>query len=319
MTAWLGEPLEREPEAIGLAGLVERWLRAFGPGTAGDLKWWLGSTMTGVRRPHGAGLDAVEVDLERADRLPVAGRPRRRPDRSSPGPRSCLRSTGLRWAGSSATGTGDAQGSAVRRVERRTHRRWDGRIVGGWRQSDAGEVVLQLPDIGSDGVDALEAEAARLTTWFEGVRVLPRFPSPLSKAVAEAASQAREAGRPPQHHPGAPRPRCGRGGRALSRALPLGSTTRCSTSGAQATRAGERETDWTWPPGAIGSGAFLAGTASCRIEVADVDALFEELQAAGASPDRARGRHGHGLRDPRVRDPGPRRQPADLLPLGAAR
>jgi hypothetical protein len=60
--------------------------------------------------------------------------------------------------------------------------------VGGWRQSDAGEVMLQLlEDIGSDGVDALEAEAARLTTWFEGARVLPRFPSPLSKAVAEAA------------------------------------------------------------------------------------------------------------------------------------
>ena len=33
----------------------------------------------------------------------------------------------------------------------------------------------------------------------------------------------------------------------------------------------------------IGSGAesFLAGTASCRIEVEDVDALFEELEAAG--------------------------------------
>jgi uncharacterized glyoxalase superfamily protein PhnB len=29
-----------------------------------------------------------------------------------------------------------------------------------------------------------------------------------------------------------------------------------------------------------GAESFLAGTASCRIEVADVDALFEELQAA---------------------------------------
>ena len=30
-----------------------------------------------------------------------------------------------------------------------------------------------------------------------------------------------------------------------------------------------------------GAESFLAGTASCRIEVADVDALFAELQAAG--------------------------------------
>jgi uncharacterized glyoxalase superfamily protein PhnB len=30
-----------------------------------------------------------------------------------------------------------------------------------------------------------------------------------------------------------------------------------------------------------GAESFLAGTASCRIEVTDVDSLFEELQAAG--------------------------------------
>jgi lipid-binding SYLF domain-containing protein len=33
-------------------------------------------------------------------------------------------------------------------------------------------------------------------------------------------------------------------------------------------------------PVVSGAESFLAGTASCRIEVADVDALFEELQAA---------------------------------------
>jgi Winged helix DNA-binding domain len=65
---------------------------------------------------------------------------------------------------------------------------WDGRIVGGWRQTDAGEVVLQmLEDVGSDGLRALEHEAARLTEWFAGTKVLPRFPSPLSREIAEAA------------------------------------------------------------------------------------------------------------------------------------
>ena len=34
-------------------------------------------------------------------------------------------------------------------------------------------------------------------------------------------------------------------------------------------------------PIASGAESFLAGTASCRIEVEDVDELFDELQAAG--------------------------------------
>ena len=65
---------------------------------------------------------------------------------------------------------------------------WDGRIVGGWRQDDHGQVVLQpLEDIGADALRALENEAARLTDWLGGRRVLPRFPSPLFKAAATTA------------------------------------------------------------------------------------------------------------------------------------
>ena len=59
---------------------------------------------------------------------------------------------------------------------------WDGRIVGGWRQTDSGEVVLDLlEDVGAEAMRALEHEAARLTDWFGGTRALPRFPSPLAK------------------------------------------------------------------------------------------------------------------------------------------
>jgi len=64
---------------------------------------------------------------------------------------------------------------------------WDGRIVGGWRQRDSGEVVLQmLDDVGTGGLESLEREAARLTEWLAGVRVPGRFPSPLSKAEPDA-------------------------------------------------------------------------------------------------------------------------------------
>ena len=68
---------------------------------------------------------------------------------------------------------------------------WDGRIVGGWRQGDSGEVVLQLLEpVGTDGRRALADEAARLTEWLAGTRVPPRFPSPLSK-VRTSGGQGR--------------------------------------------------------------------------------------------------------------------------------
>jgi len=41
-----------------------------------------------------------------------------------------------------------------------------------------------LEDIGAEGLRALDHEAARLTEWLGGTRVLPRFPSPLSKVAA---------------------------------------------------------------------------------------------------------------------------------------
>src|SRR5690606_34322575 len=63
MRDWLGYDLEAPSEAEGTAQLVTEWLRAFGPGTEADLKWWLGSTLTAVRQALVA-VGAVEVDLD---------------------------------------------------------------------------------------------------------------------------------------------------------------------------------------------------------------------------------------------------------------
>jgi hypothetical protein len=61
---------------------------------------------------------------------------------------------------------------------------WDGRIVGGWRQTDSGEVKLRmLEDVDVEGRRALEHEAARLSEWLGGRRVLLRVPSPLWTAT----------------------------------------------------------------------------------------------------------------------------------------
>jgi Winged helix DNA-binding domain len=186
MEGWIGEPLAPPPEPEGVAGLVERWLRAFGPGTAADLKWWLGQTVGAVKRAlHD--LEAVEVELEGAATGYVL------PDDLEPTPASepfaallpPLDPTTMGWyerdwyLGPYKEQLFDSTGNGGPTVW------WDGRIVGGWRQDDAGAVELQmLEDLGSEARAALEGEAGRLTEWFAGSRVLPRFPSPLSKERA---------------------------------------------------------------------------------------------------------------------------------------
>jgi hypothetical protein len=186
--AWLGEEIEPRPAAAGTRSMVERWLRAFGPGTELDLKWWLGSTLSAVRGAL-AELGAVAVALEDGrtgyllpDDLeptaPVAPWAALLPP---------LDPTTMGWferdwyLGPHKAQLFDTTGNGGPTAW------WDGRIVGGWRQDDDGAVELQLlEDAGSDALRSLRDEAARLTTWFAGTKVLARFPSPLSKALADA-------------------------------------------------------------------------------------------------------------------------------------
>ena len=189
MSLWLGGELAPSSEAEGVARLVEKWLRVFGPGTAADVKWWLGSTVGAVRTAL-ADLEAVEVDLDGQVGYLLPD------DTEATGPVEpwaallpSLDPTTMGWyerdwyLGHHRPKLFDSSGNAGPTAW------WDGRIVGGWRQSDGGDVVLQLlEDVGSDGLRALAHEAARLTEWLAGTRLLPRFPSPLSKVVAESTT-----------------------------------------------------------------------------------------------------------------------------------
>ena len=160
---------------------MRRWLYAFGPATAADLKWWLGSTVTAVRTAL-ADVAAVEVDLhgEPGVALPddLDGVAEVEPYAALlPG----LDPTTMGWSrrdwylGPHRAAIFDTSGNGGMTAW------WEGRIVGGWNQTPSGEVFLQLlEDVPSDARAALEAEAARLTEWLAGVRVAPRFPSPLS-------------------------------------------------------------------------------------------------------------------------------------------
>ena len=183
--SWLGEEIPVHPEAEGLAKLVERWLHSFGPGTAGDIKWWLGSTVAATRVAL-ADLGAVEVDLDGQTGYVLPD------DLDATEPLEpwaallpSLDPTTMGWferdwyLGPHRAQLFDTSGNAGPTVW------WDGRIVGGWHQSDTGEVVVQmLEDVGAEGAVAIESEAARLSEWLGGKRVMPRFPSPLAKAGA---------------------------------------------------------------------------------------------------------------------------------------
>jgi hypothetical protein len=178
--SWLGAPIAAMPEREGTAAAVAAWLRAFGPGTLTDIKWWLGSTVKAVRLAL-ADVDAVEVGLDGAngyvlpdddeEEAPVAPWAALLPP---------LDPTTMGWIerdwylGPHKPQLVDSTGNAGSTAW------WGGRIVGGWRQRDDGSVELQLLEsVGRDGQRALRHEAERLTEWFAGQRVLPRFPSPL--------------------------------------------------------------------------------------------------------------------------------------------
>ena len=185
MRDWLGHELAAPGEAEGTARLVEAWLRAFGPGTLADVRWWLGSTVGAVRRAL-ADVCAVEVELDGGVGyvLPDDLEPT-----DAPEPWAALLPpldpTTMGWyerdwyLGPHRPQLFDSNGNAGPTAW------WNGRTVGGWRQASGGEIELQLlEDVGAEATGALEREAGRLTEWLGGTRALPRFPSPLSKQDA---------------------------------------------------------------------------------------------------------------------------------------
>ena len=60
-----------------------------------------------------------------------------------------------------------------------------GRAVGAWSQRAGGEVVTRLLEpVDTPTATRIDAAAERLTAWMDGVRVIPRFPTPLDRELA---------------------------------------------------------------------------------------------------------------------------------------
>ena len=166
--------------------LVERWLRAYGPGTEADLKWWTGRPLREVRKALAA-LDAAEVEIEEegpgfvsaGDLEPAPPQP---PWANLTPP---LDPTVMGWRsrnwylGEHRGRLFDRNGNAGPAVW------WNGRVVGGWAQTPGGAVVYRLlEDIGAEGEALADERAAALEEWLGGVRPTPRFRTPLEKELS---------------------------------------------------------------------------------------------------------------------------------------
>ncbi|UMB71793.1 winged helix DNA-binding domain-containing protein [Mycobacterium paraterrae] len=166
------------------SALLQRWLRTFGPATAEDVKWWFGTTLTATRKALGA-IGAVEVDVGSGPGFALA---EDLDDESDPEPVAALLPgldvTTMGWFERDWYLNGHRGQVFDRNGNAGPTAWWNGRVVGGWYQDDGAQVHVQLlEDPGRDGRRALTRRAAELTSWLDGVRIKPRFPSPLSKAA----------------------------------------------------------------------------------------------------------------------------------------
>jgi hypothetical protein len=178
--AWLPGGMPELPRAEARANLARHWLRAFGPATFTDLRWWMGLAVAGVRAALAA-IGAVEVDL---DGTPGVALPDDLEPTPAPDPWAALLpaldTTTMGWSertwflGDHGPALFDRSGNAGPTV-------WvDGRVVGGWaHRPDGGIAVALLEDVGLGARRAIDREAERLSAWIGDLRIVPRFRTPI--------------------------------------------------------------------------------------------------------------------------------------------
>jgi len=179
LTLWCPQGLANWPAEAAEVELARRWLRAYGPATPEDLRWWAGWTKTQVKRVL-TELQPAEVDLHGAPGVALA-------DDLDPAPEGepwvallpALDSTPMGWQqrewflGEHGPRLFDRTGNIGPTLW------WDGRIVGGLAQDRDGEIVCRfLEDAGSEAVAAAQAAAQRLAVTLGGVRLTARTRGP---------------------------------------------------------------------------------------------------------------------------------------------
>jgi hypothetical protein len=191
MADWVG-PLPELAAGEARAELVRRWLRTYGPGTLDDLAWWTKWTKANVRAAL-ADVDAVAVTTDTGDEpaapaWALADDLDKTPPSDDAAPVTLLPSldpTIMGWKhrtwylGPHRGPLFDRNGNAGPTV-------WvGGQAVGAWSQSAGGEVVTRLlEDVSARDRRRIDRAARDLTAWMDGVRVTPRFTTPLERDLA---------------------------------------------------------------------------------------------------------------------------------------
>jgi hypothetical protein len=182
---WIDGGLPEVPHDEACQELLRRWLRAFGPATTTDVRWWTGWTAR-LAATTLAAIGAVEVALDEGPGWVL-------PDdlEAVPSPEPwvallpSLDATVMGWKerdwylGGHGRLLFDRNGNAGPTI-------WaDGRVVGGWGQAADGRIETRvLEPVGDEVVESIEAEAARLERWLGDVRVVPRFRTPLDRDLS---------------------------------------------------------------------------------------------------------------------------------------
>ncbi|MCL2552571.1 MAG: winged helix DNA-binding domain-containing protein [Actinomycetia bacterium] len=185
-------PLEERPAEDARAAVVRAWLGAYGPGTEADLKWWTGWTLTAVRKALAAvGAEQVGLDTGAGPAtgyvLPGDAGPLEAP-RPAAALLPALDPAPMGWQDRDwflpqehRAALFDRTGNVGPTVW------WGGEVVGGWGQLADGTVVWrQLADRGKQAAAAVDRAAAELTARLGGVRITPRFRTPLERELASA-------------------------------------------------------------------------------------------------------------------------------------
>jgi hypothetical protein len=182
---WLPARPAAVDEPTAKRELARQWLATFGPAPVSDLKWWTGWTLTQARQAIAA-TGAEEVDLGTGQGFIL---PDDLDSTDDPGDwvalLPALDPTVMGWAdrtwflGDHKHSLFDTNGNAGPTI-------WlNGKVVGGWAHRATGEVAVKLlEDVGQEATAAIATEADQVAKWLSGVRVIPRFRTPLERELS---------------------------------------------------------------------------------------------------------------------------------------